>query len=102
MASTDDPDLVKKAKDKAKKDEAGRNAVIKKVMNDTHGRAWIYDWLLRCHIYHTPFTPGSQDITDFNCGEQNIGMMLLADVQKSTPNQYLIMLKEAKLQEQDE
>lgn len=91
-----DPEQIRKAKDQAEFDEALKFDVIKNVMSAIPGRKWIYDWLNRCHIYHTPYVSGRPDDTAFNLGEHNIGLMLLADVQASSPDLYMQMVTEAK------
>ncbi len=92
-----DEKQVKSAKKQAKFDDALRLDVIKTVMQSPPGRSWIYNWLSRCHIYSTPFILGHPDVTAFNCGEQNIGQQLIADVQAAAPDLYLTMINEAKL-----
>ena len=94
--NADDPEQVKKAKKRAEQEEALKNDVIKNIMSTPAGRAWVYELLNRCHIYHTPFVQGHPDVTAFNCGEQNFGNQLLADVQIAASGDYLTMIKEAK------
>lgn len=94
--NADDPEQVKKAREQAGFDKAMELDVIKNVMASAPGRRWIYSWLARCHIYSTPFRPSEQDTTSFNCGEQNIGQQLIADVQAAAPDLYLTMISEAK------
>lgn len=94
--NADDPKQVKRAKKQAEFDEAMKFDVIRSVMGTIPGRRWIYDMLERCYIYRTPFILGQPDGTAFNCGEQNFGNKLLADVQNAAPDQYLAMIQEAK------
>ena len=91
-----DEKQVAKARKQAEFDAALRLDVIKGVMQSVAGRQWIYSWLQRCHIYGNTFILGSPDGTAFNCGEENIGKQLLADVQQSCPDLYLTMINEAK------
>jgi len=91
-----DEKQVKKARKQAEIDKAFELDVIKGVMQTIPGRKWVYTLLNRCHIYSTPFSPGQQDVTDFKCGEQNIGNQLLADVQEAAPDLYMQMIQEAK------
>lgn len=91
-----DEKQVAKATKKAEFDKALRFDVIKSIMSTAPGRSWIYNWLYKCHVFHTPFIAGQQDATAFNCGEQNIGLFLLAEVQAAAPDLYLQMVTEAK------
>lgn len=94
--NANDEKQVAKAKKDAELSGALRLDVIKNVMQTPAGRAWIYDWLSRCHVYSTPFILGASDGTAFACGEQNIGQQLIADVQSAAPDLYLTMIQEAK------
>lgn len=87
---------VKKARRKAAQAQAIKHDVVRKVMSSAPGRAWIYEMLDACHIYHTPFMVGNPDGTAFNLGEHNRGLALLADVQAAAPDLYLQMIQEAK------
>ncbi len=91
-----DEKQVKKARKQAEFDKALELDVIKNVMASAPGRRWIYSWLERCHIYGNTFILGAPDGTAFNCGEENIGKQLLADVQTAAPDLYLTMIQEAK------
>lgn len=94
--NSEDPKQIAAAKKSAEKAIALRLNVIKNIMQTIPGRAWIYTLLERCHIYHTPFLAGQPDVTAFQCGEQNIGNQLLADVQAAAPELYIQMIAEAK------
>ena len=75
--------------------EANRIAYTKTIMRDRFGRRWMYDLLLRCHIWSTPFAMGQPDGTAFRLGEQNIGLQVFADVMKAAPDDYVLMMNEA-------
>ena len=94
--NADDPKQVKKARAKAELNDALTSSVIKEIMSTAAGRRWIYDWLDRCHIFGTTFIAGSPDSSAFAEGERNVGLQLLADVQKSASEFYMLMIKEAK------
>lgn len=103
MATTDDPELVKKAKDKAKRAEVGRYNVIKGILSTVHGRKWIYETLEMCGIYSISANPNMEGDgislalkSWFSEGQRNIGNKLLADIQACAPAEYLRMLKEAR------
>ena len=94
--NADDPKQVKEAKKQAEFDEALKYDEIRKVMSTGPGRKWIYDQLMRCHCFEISIVFGEPDRSAFNEGERNIGNQLLIDVQKASPDLYLLMIKEAK------
>lgn len=73
--------------------------VLRKLMHDAPGRAWLYRILEACHIYESPFVPGQADSTAFKLGEQNVGRRLLAQVTAASGDLYMTMLKEARAEE---
>ena len=95
--NADDPTQVAQAKKSAEFDDALKLDVVRSIMSTPAGRKWIYGILERCHIYGNPFVPGQSDSTAFNLGEANIGRIFLADVQAAASEDYLTMLREAKL-----
>ncbi len=94
--NADDQKQVKKARKDAAQQEAMRLDVIRGVMQTAAGRIWIYGFLDRCHCFATSFVQGAPDSSAFREGERNIGLQLLADVQSSAPDLYLLMIREAK------
>lgn len=74
-----------------------RDAVLRTdlhaIMGSESGRRWIANLLELCHPYQTPFSRDPIAMA-FNCGEQNIGLQLIADLHKVSPDLYLIMMKE--------
>lgn len=93
-ADANDP----KAFDQAKREEQARrrsdDLVVQQIMDARSGRDWMYRKLAAMHIYETTFIPGQPDTTAFKLGEENIGKQFLADLQRSCPSQYLLMLSE--------
>lgn len=89
-----DPKQVNNARKKASRQRSERLRVINALMQHVDGRKWVYELLARCHIYSNPFVPGQPDTTAHNCGEKNIGLMILADVLAAAPDEYLQMCKE--------
>ena len=94
-----DTKQVRAAAKAAKIISAERQGVVLTLMSSPAGRAWVRDWLERCHVFHTPFT-GIAATTDFNCGEQNIGLGLLGEVVSAAPDQYIQMMRESADKEQ--
>jgi hypothetical protein len=78
-----------------------RNAVelqkvdLKFIMNSEQGRRFIYDLLTDTHMYSTSFTGNST--TFFKEGERNIGIRLMTRIHETCLDEYMHMLKEAKM-----
>ena len=89
-----DATAVSNARKKAGRKKVNRLRVIEAVMEQPEGRKWMYGVLSMCHIYSTPFVQGDPYASAFQMGEQNIGNMLLSDVQAAAPTNYLLMCKE--------
>ena|SRR5216683_962852 len=64
------------------------------VMATAGGRAWMYDTLVRCHIFSTSFHTNSLSMA-FAEGERNIGLKFMADIHTHCPNRYNEMMQEA-------
>lgn len=92
---TSDQEQVQKAKKRTARTRADRLEFVRAAMLHEQGRAWFYDLLVKCKVISTPFTDDPYR-TAFKCGEQNIGLMILADLQDAAPDNYLQMVKEAR------
>lgn len=93
---TGDPQAVNAARRRAGRYAVARKAFVLAAMQQQQGRAWFYDVLVRCHIFQTPFRVGDPYSTSFSCGEQNIGLQILADIQDAAPDFYTKMIEEGK------
>ena len=83
---------------RADRAEARRLAALTAVMATAEGRRYLW-WLLdSCGVFRTSFT--GDNSTFFNEGMRNVGLMLLGDVNAACPEQYLVMVTEAKGDEQ--
>lgn len=83
-----------KAQREARIRENEFRTVVQGIMSVRAGRQWVLRILTEwCSIASTPFT-SDPAATAFNCGQQNIGLRLQADVIEAAPNDYLLMLKE--------
>lgn len=91
---------VREREKELKISEANRLAYTKRLMSDAPGRKWMFDLLLKCHIWQTPFAAGSPDTTAFRLGEQNLGLQVFADVMAAAPQEYVLMMNEASIKEQ--
>jgi hypothetical protein len=90
---TSEPTEVNKAKKRASRTRADRLQFVGAAMTTPQGRAWYYDMLVRCKVINTPFSEDPYR-TAFNCGQQNIGLQILSDIQDSAPNEYVKMITE--------
>lgn len=93
---TNDPVQVNEARKRAGRKRVSRLHFVQAAMDTPQGRAWFHDFLLSCNMFSSPFSPGASDVTNFRLGEMNVGLRILADIQKVAPKQYLDMLKENK------
>lgn len=85
---------------KARKVEARRRKreleVVKAIMGTPQGREWMNNLLKTCKVFVSPIVAGDTHFTYHNIGEQNIGKKLLQDIGEASPDEYIIMLKEAR------
>lgn len=91
---------IREAEKTEKLADANRIAYTKQIMSSLFGRAWMYQLLSRCNIFHIPFVAGMSDVTSFNCGSQNIGLPIFAEVTTHCPNEYALMMQEASIKDE--
>lgn len=94
--NTSDPIAVNTVRKKAARTRADRLKFVEAAMSHEQGRAWYYDILKRCHVFATPYINNDPHATSFRCGEQNIGLQILDDLQTAAPDDYLKMVAENK------
>jgi hypothetical protein len=84
---------VKAAAKAARFAEKARLDVVHGIMDTKSGRAYMLSRLERCHIFESSF---SSDLCTmaFREGERNVGLQDLADIMKSCPDMYVLMLRE--------
>lgn len=95
-----DPVAERNARRDAGRRRRNNRDVIATVLASKAGRDWFYDVLAACHIYSTPFEPGAPDVTAFRLGEENVGKQLMLEAIGASPENYLMMVKEAKAEEE--
>lgn len=100
LASTEDYDTsdkeqVNKARKKASRTRADRLKFVEAGMTMPQGRAWFYDFLMRCHIFNTPFDEDPYRHA-YRAGEANIGLQVLSDIQEVSAQDYVKMISENK------
>lgn len=69
---------------------------VKAIMILPQGRKWMYNMLDTCKTFSNPIVPNDTHFTYHNIGEQNIGKKLLQDINDSSPDEYVLMMKEAR------
>ena len=93
-----DDDVARRALAKSVREsrlrEIQRNEVLRGLMSTAAGRAWVHDKLAAAGVAHTPFIASDPHLTSFNCGMQNFGLMVLAEITAAAPNEYILMMKE--------
>ena len=72
---------------------ASAGEVIRSLMSTITGRAWMYGRLESAHIFSASFS-SDPNLTAFREGERNQGLMLLNDIMKHCPDQYVLMTRE--------
>ena len=74
--------------------------VLRRLMDNRNGRAWLYRILERCHIYASAFAPGEPETTFFRMGEENIGKQMMMAAMAAAPDLYMAMLAEARKEDE--
>ena len=92
---TSDKEQVNKARKKYARKRADRLKFIQAAMQHPEGRGWFYDILTFCKVFQTPFKDDPHR-TAFSCGEQNVGLRIMEDIQIAAPKEYLNMITENK------
>jgi hypothetical protein len=86
------------AEDNVKRDQA-RIAredadVLRGIMFNKPGRAWLLRLLDSCHINNSPFAAGQPDVTAFHLGEEAVGKRLLTAAMAASVDLYMKAIKE--------
>lgn len=85
-------------KQKLREEEGERkNSVTKRIivqlMQDDLGREWLYDLLMSCNVFGTPFTHDPL-LTAFNSGALHIGNQIKESLQRYAIKEYGLLLEE--------
>src|SRR6266571_4351878 len=84
---------IRRAEKAARQSELVRSDIVRGIMSQPPGRAYIYDRLSVAHIFHSSFSADPLRMA-FSEGERNIGLQLLADLLAFCPHQFTLMLQE--------
>ena len=91
--AADRKDIRRKEKE-ARIADRQRREVIGQIMSTAPGRAWLWDRLSSCHVFHTTFN-GDALASAFQEGQRSVGLALLADILAHCPDQYIQAMREA-------
>ncbi len=90
-----DEEQVTAARKKGGRNRRARLEFIQAMMELPEGRKWLWNILEKCFIFGNPVVQGDPHATYFNLGQQNIGKLILQDVQEF-PELYVKAVAEAK------
>jgi hypothetical protein len=88
-----DPAQVAAKRRSAGKKRKANESVVYTIMSTQSGREWVHSLLESCHCFGTSFT-GEAMTMAFKEGERNIGLLIIAQIMKAAPDEFIIMLKE--------
>jgi hypothetical protein len=92
-----------RAQDNAARDVARKKRedadVLRTLMHNKHGRAFLYRFLEGCHIYGDTFAGENSHTSAFNQGQENVGKRLMVMAMDASPDLYVQMIKEQREEE---
>lgn len=92
---TNDPQQVNMARAKAGRRKKKSLKVVSALMEHSDGREWLYMLLVATDVFRTSYVFGEPtEGMAFREGKRFVGLQLLADIRKSSPDKYGIMLNE--------
>ena len=69
---------------------------LQTVLKTVQGRRVLWRLLQATRVRQPSFVPGDAQATAFHCGQQSIGLFLLAEIEEAAPAAYLQMQGEYK------
>lgn len=84
---------VRKAEKAMKAISASRQEVLRSLMSTKPGRDYVASQLAQSNTFHTPFN-ADPIVMAFQCGEQNSGFRLMAEVLEVCPEYFIQMMRE--------
>lgn len=78
--------------------ERARIDFVVAAMSTKQGRAWFHQLLVSCSLFADPYT-GEALLDNFVKGQRNIGLSIYNDIVSHCPDQFVVMMKEASIQE---
>ena len=64
---------------------------LQTVLKTVQGRRLLWRILQAARVHQHSFVPADAQATAFHCGQQSIGLFLLAEIEEAAPNAYLQM-----------
>jgi len=89
---------IRAAEKASAESEKARVDFIIAAMSTIQGRAWFYQLLVSCSLFADPYT-GEALLDNFVKGQRNIGLSIYNDIVSHCPDQFVVMMKEASIQE---
>lgn len=91
---------VRKAEKEARQTALARLELLKSIMSTQAGRLWMLERLERCHVFATSFSADPLQMS-FLEGERNIGLQDFSEIMNACPEQYVQMMHERNVKEQE-
>lgn len=92
-----DKKQVNNARKKVARERRDELDYVKAIMSTKQGRKWMYDMIVACKVFHNPVVQGDPYATYHNIGGQNLGKKLIQDINDAAPEEYVAMMREAKV-----
>lgn len=89
---------IRRAEKYAAEVSRARVEFIVAAMSTKQGRAWFHELLIQCSLFNDPYT-GEALLDNFVKGQRNIGLAIYNDIVTACPDQFIMMMKEAQIQE---
>jgi hypothetical protein len=89
---------IRRAEKLAAETERSRIEFIFAAMGTPQGRTYFHNLLSLCSIFDGSFTPDAL-VEAFTKGQRNIGLMIYSDIVTHCPDYFVLMMKEASIQE---
>ena len=90
---------IRRAEKHAAEVDRARIEFIIAALSSKQGRAYFHTLLSACSIFDGSFS-GDALLEAFIKGQRNIGLMIYNDIVTHCPNQFVMMMNEANIQEQ--
>lgn len=90
-----DVQQVRKAAQTDKRERVKQLEDVRQILATQVGRRFVWRYLQECGVFQSSFHPSGSQLY-YNEGMRNVGLMLMADINESSPDAYQTMLKESK------
>lgn len=100
VKNASDSEQVKGARLKEKHKNEREDLDIREVLSTLPGRRFVWRYLSRCGVFKSSYSHSGSEVY-FNEGRRDIGLSLLGDIMRASPQSYLQMIKENEEQNAD-